>query len=151
EAMQARYHLHLVTPFLFLAASALPELLKWPRPAILLGAAYLAASPLIHLGFERDARFTEIQEFEFLRRESRSIPDGCTMIEFSPVMMLSDPPILFASRLERMAQNLDHGSRGMAFKVVNAGVLRGDAADPNLHETLSPQVLELMNEPPACL
>ncbi len=80
--MVARYHLHLVTPVLLMAAAAIPSLLRLPRLPRLAIAGYLLASPLLHLGFERGVDFSIQKEFEFLTSLREQIPDGCTVIEY---------------------------------------------------------------------
>jgi len=149
--MQARYHMHLITPLLLLAASALPEVTRWPRRVVIAGAVYFALSPLVHLRFERDTNFNEMHEFSFMRSTSRGIPDECTVIEFSPAVGLSDPNHRLASRLERMAMRLDNGYAKSAFRVVNAGYMRDGKMNGEPFETLSDEVLEVLRKPPPCL
>lgn len=150
-AMQARYHMHLVTPFLLLAASALPTVVKWPRWALASGAAYLAAIPWIHLRHERDTAFVEMQEFSFLRRAARTIPDGCTVLEFQPAVDLDHPDEVLASKLERMSVHLETGSARRAFRVVNAARLGSETSEGEKVETLSDEAVTLLRNPPACL
>jgi hypothetical protein len=146
-AMQARYHLHLITPLLLLAASALPELARLPRPYLVAGALYFAASPILHLGFERDVGFNEMQEFNFLRTAGRAIPDGCTVIELSPAVGI-DPRVTLASRLDRISIVLDRGSIEHAFKVINMGRTT-EGGEPA--ETLSAEAQDVLRAPPPCL
>lgn len=146
-AMQARYHMHLITPFLFLAASALPLVSEWPRRLLVAGGVYLAASPLVHLRFERDVDFNEMNEFAFIREVRASIPDTCTVLELSPAEDPKRPEQLLSSRFLRMAQRIDGGVRQQGFAVVNSGrVVPGDAA-----ETLSEEASDLLGNPPPCL
>jgi hypothetical protein len=148
-AMQARYHMHLITPLLLLAASAVPNLIGVKWLAIPLGL-YLAASPLLHLGFERDTRFNEMQEFAFLRglREAGTVPDDCTVLEFSPAVDLRDPHA-FASRWHRMAFALQNGAYRMQWPVVSTG--RIAKADGRSTESLTPEVKDVIAKPPECL
>jgi hypothetical protein len=83
--MQARYHLHLVLPFVCLAACGIEALLhrvrRWPVIAIVL--AYLAASPAIHLPFIRDVEFDDQREWAFVHALRPTIPAGCTIVEYA--------------------------------------------------------------------
>ncbi len=81
--MMARYHLHLVTPVLLMAAAATPLILRLPRFPQIAIAGYLLACPLLHLGFERGVDFSIQKEFEFLTSLRKQIPDGCTVIEYT--------------------------------------------------------------------
>jgi hypothetical protein len=149
-AMQARYHMHLITPLLLLAASSFPILLELPRKVVVAGALYLTASPLVHLRFERDTAFNEMHEFDFLRRVTPDIPDGCTVLEFSPALGV-DPQNTMASRLDRMATLLDGGAQARKFRVVSAGVLRNASEGGEPYETLSDEALAVLRSPPQCL
>ncbi len=80
--MMARYHLHLVTPVLLMAAAAMPSILRLPRLPQIAIAGYLMACPLLHLGFERGVDFSIQKEFEFLTSLRNQIPHGCTVIEY---------------------------------------------------------------------
>jgi hypothetical protein len=144
-AMQARYHMHLITPLVFLAASSLPDLLRLPRPALIAGAAYFVASPLLHLRFERDTAFNDMREFDFLRAARAKIPDGCTVLELSPAVSVEGTPTL-ASRLDRIAMRLQGSGRTRAFRVLDSG--KFDPASGV--ETLSPEALEAIAKP-SCL
>lgn len=80
--MMARYHLHLVTPALLMAAAATPRLLQLGRLPKVALAGYLLACPLLHLGFERDVDFSIQKEFEFLTNLREVVPPDCTIIEY---------------------------------------------------------------------
>lgn len=94
-AMQARYHLHLVVPFVFLAALALERFLDldamlkepgfdawgWPGWRYTLVAA-LAASPWLHRDFIDDLAFADLEEQRFVEAQVGTIPAGCTVFEY---------------------------------------------------------------------
>jgi len=143
-AMQARYHMHLITPLLLLAASSLPELSRLRPRLKLAGAATILAAPFAHLPFERDIYFNEMNEFAFFREVRRDIPDGCTVLEFSPVATLGRSELL-ASRLDRIGTRLSPDGVARSFRVVNAGKPGAE------HETLSDEALGLLKNPPSCL
>lgn len=148
--MQARYHLHLITPFVFLAASSLPTVLEWPRRIVIAGTVYLVASPVIHLRFERDIDFTDMHEYAFVRAASAKTPDGCTVLELSPAIRLSEPGHVFASRFQRMALRLDKGVVRSAYQVVNSGVV-SSGPEGRPYETLSEAARVAIATPPPCL
>ena len=79
-AMQARYYLHLVTPFIMLAGCGLIALpsLRWRIATI----TYLLFTPLLHSPIITDISYNEMQEFEFVRRTEPLIPDKCTVLEY---------------------------------------------------------------------
>jgi hypothetical protein len=81
--MQARYHLHLVLPYVGLAACGIEALVDRHRalPFVVFG--YLAASPAIHLGFIRDVDFDDQREWAFVHRLRATIPAGCTVVEYT--------------------------------------------------------------------
>jgi hypothetical protein len=83
ESMQPRYHLHLVVPFLLLAASAVPRIEARFRPWLWAAAGVMVVSPLVHLGFIQDVGYTEIGEYELVREARYVVPPGCTVLEFS--------------------------------------------------------------------
>lgn len=79
--MMARYHLHLVTPVVLMAAAATPLVLRlptWGRSAVAL---YLLACPVLHLSFEQDVRFSIQREFEFLTSLRERVDGQCTVVE----------------------------------------------------------------------
>jgi hypothetical protein len=86
--MQARYHLHLVVPFVCLAACGIEAVLvrlhdhRYRRPLTLGLLGYLAASPLIHAGFIRDVGFNDQREWTWVHGLRERIPAGCTIIEY---------------------------------------------------------------------
>lgn len=78
--MNARYHLHLVVPFILLAALGASAFWDQPRRAAGVGVA-LAASWLLCVPFIRTQAFGELQEFNFVRAHRESLPEGCVVIE----------------------------------------------------------------------
>lgn len=95
--MQARYHLHLIVPFLMLAACGVETALRWlaanrdKQPwllgrrypaAIALLVAYVAASPLIHLHFIRNTEFNDAREWLYVHSLREEIPPQCEILEF---------------------------------------------------------------------
>lgn len=146
-AMQARYHMNLVSPLVLLAAAATPVVLAW-RPLFRWAvAAYLAAVPLLHRDFIGDARFNEMREFDFLRSLRTQIPAGCTVLEYRGAP--GDLQHQFASRLRRVAAVLEGGQAGDYWTVVDADVA-GDGDGP-AREQLSPAAAALLAQPPHCL
>ena len=83
-AMQARYHLHLVVPFVFLVALAVHEWMRrtpharWVSVAC---CAYVAFSPLLHGTFITDVAFNDHREVAFARSMVDVVPEGCTIRE----------------------------------------------------------------------
>lgn len=151
--MQARYHLNITTPFVLLAAASTPFLLKYaPRYVLGLVAAYLAASPLIHLRFIRDTNFNEMNEFDFLRAQRDRIPPRCTVLEFAPEFGLDMTGHTFGLRLRRIGEREhDDGLVDPQWNVVNSGLLTAPTSDPLGHETLSPEAQRIVADPPDCL
>lgn len=146
-ALQARYHLQLVTPFLMLAAAATPLVLGWTRRRQAVLAGLLLLSPPLYSGFIRDVNFYEMEEFLFLREASARIPDGCTVLEFSPAYEREKPEETAPSRLNRLALRMEGGMETGRFHVLNAGVLREGA----LQEELTRQAHDILGAPPPCL
>ena len=148
--MQARYHLHLITPLLLLAASALPDALRLRRRYLVIAGLYFAASPLLHRRFIRDTEFNEMREFNFLRAATRSIPEGCTVLELSPALG-SDPDIVLASRLDRMSIHLADGAIRRAFRVINMGRLGDARIEGERYEVISQQAGAVLDQRPGCV
>ena len=65
-AMQARYHLHLVVPFAFLAALGIDAVASKHRAAAALLMALVVASPALHAGFIGDVDFSDLNEHAFV-------------------------------------------------------------------------------------
>ena len=149
-AMQARYHLNLVTPFVLLAAALVPALARAPRWAMALAALYLAASPLLHRAFIRDVDYFEMREYAFLESVRDRIPDRCTVLEFQPVLSVSGPQT-HASRLNRVGTRIRRGMSRWSWDVVSLGALDPSLPSGASHETLSPAAREVIAHPPPCL
>ncbi len=150
-AMQARYHLNLVTPFVLLAAALTPALARAPRWAMALAAVYLAASPLLHRAFIRDVDYFEMREYAFLESVRDRIPDRCTVLEFQPMLSVSSPTHLHASRLNRIGTRVRAGQSRWSWDVVSMGAVDPAAHPGEPRETLSPAAREVIAHPPPCL
>lgn len=140
--MQARYHLHLVEPFVQLAAVGLVAALSWRRWAGIAFGAYATLVPLMHMGFIRDVGFSLPAEFTFLTTLRDHIPEGCTVLEF----MGPDPGIPGdPSHLQRVSEAVEGIKRGWRWKVVNTGAPDGEASP------VRDEVRTLLSNPPSCL
>ncbi len=81
-AMQARYHLHLVLPFVALvAAGAIGVGERFPRARLPL-ALLILLSPLWASGFIRDVDHDTQRELAFVRRAATRLPTGATVLEY---------------------------------------------------------------------
>lgn len=153
RAMQARYHLNLITPFVLLAAAATPAALAWPRAAQALLAAYVLSAPFTHLGMERDVDYFEMRELAFLRRARASIPERCTVLEYLPASAFGGRAMVHASRVSRALDRVVRGvweadgGRHLVPLSVAPGGLRGLEAA----EALSPAAREVLSAPPPCV
>ena len=137
-AMQARYHLHLVVPAVFLAALGLEALWEL-RPRLAWGAGLLLlASPWIHSDFIEDLAFNELREHAFVMEQAAAIPDGCTIYEY--VGGLGEQE----SRFRRAGLVLSREGRAQRFD------LRPIADSPDSPEPLSRSVWEELRNPPEC-
>lgn len=135
ETMQPRYHLHLVVPFLLLAASAVPRLTPRYGLALAGAAALMVASPWVHRDFIRDIDYAEMHEYELVRRARDLVPDDCTVVEYS-----QSPEELRFARIGALIGN----SRAHRFRSV--AVLADGSTGRG-----SPSVDELLRDPPSCL
>ncbi len=81
-AMQPRYHLHLVVPFLLLGAAAVPFLWRKARAGLVCAAIALFAAPWLHRSWIRDLHYSEMHEYAFVREARDLVPDGCTVVEY---------------------------------------------------------------------
>lgn len=140
--MQARYHLHLAPPLLFLAAPALRAAFSWRVAAGWAAAAVLAASPFLHAEFIRDVDLNDMHEFRFLERVRAGIPDGCTVLEYPGT-------VDFDQRLPRMGTVLVEGRKDVRWRLSPIGTFQADA--PPGTDPLRPEVRELLAQPPPCL
>jgi hypothetical protein len=139
--MQARYHLHLVTPFLLLSAVGVDAGLRQlgrARGRVLTGlvAAYLAASPLIHWRFIRDVEFNEMREWLFVHELREQIEPGCVVLEHTG--MGTD------SRMERVGAYIEAGVPRQRFTHIS--LARDDEG-----QQLSDEALAALTDPPECL
>lgn len=150
-AMQARYHLNLVTPFVLLAAALAPALVRAPLWARLGAALYLLASPLLHRGFVSDVDYFEMREYAFLEASRDRIPDRCTVLEFQPALSTADPSRIHSSRLNRVGARLKDGVRRWSWSVVSLGELAPTYHGEEPRERLSPAARALIADPPPCL
>ncbi len=85
--MQARYHLHLVVPFVLLVACGFEGVMAranpvWRRRFVPAFAVYAAVSPAVHLRFIREAEHNDMLEWNFVHGLRDAIPEGCTIIEY---------------------------------------------------------------------
>jgi hypothetical protein len=137
-AMQARYHLHLVVPSVFLAALGL-EVLWDRRPRLAWGAGILLLfSPVIHADFIQDLDFNELREHAFIAEQAPAIPDGCTIYEY--VGGLGEQE----SRFRRAGLVLSERGREQRFR------LRPIAAPDPSDALLSAELREELRDPPTC-
>jgi len=148
-AMTARYHLHLVVPFVILAgagaAALLPRAGRWALP----GALLVLGTALLHTGFVRDVEFTQMQEYRFVQEAAKEIPEGCWVME--PVERDGIP---FRSRLRRVSDQLSEGVLRRRFELVLV-----DPEDPErlwIHRSNGQKEVEdlsrkdLRSDPPTC-
>ncbi|MFO0629324.1 MAG: hypothetical protein U0325_27355 [Polyangiales bacterium] len=150
--MEARYHLQLVTPLVFMAAAAVPWLWSLRRELVAAAAAWMLLAPWLHRDFIRDARFSEMEEYRFLRALRGRIPAGCRVLEFTPPPSLLQPDMPHPSRVNRLTTRLVD-----RFPYQAAEVIRADEAatgrDEHAAEGLSPTARALASgaEPVGCL
>jgi hypothetical protein len=138
ESMQARYHMHLVVPFLLLGALAVPRLAVRHRPWLVVAALSIAAAPWLHRGFLGDVDYTEQHEYAFVRRARDLVPEGCTVLEYTGGRRDADE--LRFSRIGQLART--DGAR--RFRVV------GIFPDGRTGEH-QPTLDALLANPPPCL
>jgi hypothetical protein len=138
DHMQPRYHLHLVVPFLLLAAVAVPRLptrfRRWLWPA----AAILALSPWLHSHFVTDVEFAEMREYEIVRRARDSVAEGCTVLEYTGGPYEVDE--LRFSRIGALAGR----RRAQRFHAI--GVFPDGRTSPG-----QPPLESILEDPPSCL
>ncbi len=142
--MQTRYHLHLVTPFLLLAAAGIDAL--WRKLAGLgdvrrravagVVALYLLASPLLHLRFIRDVEFNEMREWLWVHSLREQIEPGCVVLEHTG--MGTD------SRMDRVAAYIEDGVPRQRFTHISL-------ASDDEGQQLSEEALAALSDPPECL
>lgn len=148
-AMQARYHLHLVSPFALLAAAATPRVASLPRAAAGALLAWLALSPFFHRGFIRDTDYTEMREYAFLRRVRGRIEPSCTVLEFGPAVELPRPAHYLALRSERMNMLL-RGGAVIEPRSLQIGVIPSDNRSAEASDAFA-LTDDFVARPPSCL
>ncbi len=148
-AMQARYHLHLVSPFALLAAAATPRVASLPRAAAVALVAWLALSPFFHRNFIRDTDYTEMHEYAFLRRVRGRIAPSCAVLEFGPAVELPRPAHYLALRSERMAMRL-RGGVVYEPRTLQIGVIPSDNRSTEAAEVFA-LTDAFVARPPRCL
>ncbi|PRQ03746.1 hypothetical protein ENSA5_12960 [Enhygromyxa salina] len=150
--MQARYHLHLIVPYMLLVACGADASLRWlaaereRRPWLAgrrydlvrgVGLAYVLASPLIHLHGVRYVGFNDAQEWLFVHAQRERIPAQCTVIEYT-----GDGADM---RFRRVGSWVENGVPRERWRVVE--IPRAEAGEPELPEN----VRALLEDPPECL
>ena len=150
--MQARYHLHLVVPFVLLAACGVEAGLRWlaaqrDRSAWLAGrryhaviaalVVYIGASPLIHRGFIEMTDLNDTREWVFVHSLRDEIPEQCHVVEYTGVGS--------GSRFERVGTYVAHGELAARFQVHAITVASVEDSE------LPAELRELLLDPPECL
>ncbi len=141
--MQARYHLHLVIPFVLLATCGIEGLIQrvqgHPRERLILAGvgAYLLASPLIHLPFIRNVEFNDPREWLWVHQQRETIPEQCTILEYTGFG--SD------SRFARVGAFAQYGASFERWTIVKL-----PASEPGEPE-LTDEVRALLEDPPECM
>lgn len=127
--MQARYHLHLVLPFVCLAACGVEAAIarlrdhRYARPILALATAYVLASPAIHLAFIRDVDLNDQREWAFVHALRSEIPAGCTIVEYTGEGA--------GSRFARVGAHVTAGMPGNPWTIAEAPTdLRALVRDP---------------------
>jgi len=139
-AMQARYHLHLVVPFVLLAALGFARMHARRRALFWAGVAYLLATPFLHSSFIRDVAFDDQREYAFVRDVAREIPESCTVLEYTGEGA-GDVDL----RFDRAGAILDGHTERRRFVPLSIGAEAG-APDALLEEARA-----LLETPPPCL
>ena len=139
--MQARYHLHLVIPFIYLASVGLLAAGRasvggrWPwRAALGLVLLSLLGAPWIHSGFIRDVDLDQVDEWRWVHEQRQTIPAGCTIIEYIPEQV--------GGRFARVGSYTEAGAAHNRWR--NVGYTGADELD-------EPPLADLLNSPPDCL
>lgn len=152
EYMQARYHLHLIVPFLMLAACGFEVTLRWLAahrqdktwlagrryPAVIaLLVTYVAASPLLHMHFIRNTEFNDMREWLFVHSLREQIPADCDVIEYSGRGA--------GPRLERVGAYVEQGVARWRWRVLE--IPMPAPGDPEIPD----EVRAVLHDPPECL
>ncbi|KIG17640.1 hypothetical protein DB30_02915 [Enhygromyxa salina] len=150
--MQARYHLHLIVPYMLLVACGADAGLRWlddararkpwltqRRYQLLRGGAlaYVLASPLIHLHGIRNVALNDVQEWMFVHEVREQIPAQCTVLEYTGVGA--------GPRFARVGIWIENGVQRERYDVVE--ILQAKQGEPELPD----HVRALLEDPPACL
>ncbi len=140
--MQARYHLHLVVPFVCLAACGIEAALvrlhghRHQRLLTLGMFGYLLASPVIHLGFIRDVEFNDQREWVWVHGLRETIPADCTIVEYGGRAS--------GARFARVGAYVAESMPGKRWTVIE--IPEPAEGEPEL----SDEVRELLLDPPEC-
>lgn len=140
ESMQPRYHLHLVVPFLLLAACSVSRIPQRWRRWMWVPALSLVASPWLHAGFIRDVKYAEMEEYELVREARDVVPEGCTVVEYTGAPKGGDE--LRFSRIGAYA-----GTHPPRFRAI--GVWPDGSTGPAWRKP--PTLDALLADPPECL
>ncbi len=139
-AMQARYHLHLVVPFVLLAALGFARLHARRRALFWAGAVYLLATPFLHLSFIRDVAFDDQREYAFVRDVAEQIPESCTVLEYT-----GEGAGEVDLRFDRAGAILDGRTERRRFVPLSIG------AEAGAPDVLREEARALLETPPPCL
>ncbi|HLT38533.1 MAG TPA: hypothetical protein VK034_19735 [Enhygromyxa sp.] len=150
--MQARYHLHLIVPFLLLGACGVETALRWlaanrERRSWLAGRryyaviaslfVYLGLSPLIHIHFVRNTELNDAREWLFVHSLRDRIPAECTIIEYTGTGA--------DARMNRVGAYVENGVPRSRWQVHEIrAVAPGEPEIPA-------EVRALLEDPPECL
>lgn len=151
ETMQPRYMLHLVVPFLLLAATGAVRLAsRWRddrrvRIGLGLAAASVVLGPLVHAGFITDLGYTEIAEYRFVHAARAIVPEHCTILE-PTAGSADDPGELRFERIGTIASR--HFER--RFDVIAVAADGATYASPGRAEPVL-SLDALLADPPDCL
>ncbi len=138
-AMQPRYHMHLVVPFLLLGAAGVPFLWRRARLGLLASFVALLGAPLLHRHWIGDLHYSEMQEYAFVRAARDEVPAGCTVIEY-----VGTDARAMELRFERIGDSVNLGASDRRFKVVPAFA-------PGVSGETSTSLDDILRNPPACL
>ncbi|MFO7563979.1 MAG: hypothetical protein R6X02_15140 [Enhygromyxa sp.] len=156
--MQARYHLHLIVPFMLLAACGAEAALRWLashrdhrawlagrryQAAIAAMVAYVLASPLIHLHAVRYVEFNEVQEWRFVHSLRDEIPPECSVIEY--IGSGASP------RISRVGAYVEGGAQKTAWRALAIPSSSHDANLTQREVELPEEVRAALEDPPECL
>jgi len=153
--MQARYHLHLVVPFMLLAVCGIEAGLAWlagpgearpswagwtqGREGLIRSAAliWLLASPLIHLHAVRYTGLNDAEEWRFVHAQREAIPAECAILEYRGATA--------GARFRRVGLSVVDGERDQRWTIHEIPMPGEGEAE------LPVAITELLEQPPACL